>query len=73
MADDDGIDHILENSQRVLRLNDQYENHPSYEEFIKECSVMFVYGAYVLEEEALYECMEIHTKNIRFSPEHQDH
>ena len=51
MTDDDEVDHILENSQRVLRLNDQYENHPYVEEFSKECNVMFVYGTYVLEGE----------------------
>ena len=42
----------LNNSQRVLRLNDQYENHPQVEEFTKECGVMFVYETYVLEGEA---------------------
>ena len=52
MADDDEFDHIVKNSQRVLRLNDQYENHPYVEEFTKECNVMFVYGTYVLEGEA---------------------
>ena len=51
MADDDEFDHIVKNSQRVLRLNDQYENHPYVEEFTKECNVMFVYGTYVLEGE----------------------
>ena len=45
MADDDEFDHIVTNSQRVLRLNDQYEG------FIKGCNVMFVYGTYVLEGE----------------------
>ena len=35
MADDDEFDHIVKNSQRVLRLNDQYENHPYIEEFTK--------------------------------------
>ena len=49
MADDDEFDHIVKNSQRVLRLNNQYENHPYVEEFTKECNVMFVYGTYVLE------------------------
>ena len=49
MADDDEFDHIVKNSQRVLRLNDQYENHPYVEEFTKGCNVMFVYGTYVLE------------------------
>ena len=49
MADDDEFDHLVKNLQRVLRLNDQYENHPYVEEFTKECSVMFVYGIYVLE------------------------
>ena len=51
MADDDEFDHIVKNSQRVLRLNDQYENHPYVEEFTKGCNVMFVYGTYVLEGE----------------------
>ena len=49
MADDDEFDHIVKNSQRVLRLNDQYENHPYAKEFTKGCNVMFVYGTYVLE------------------------
>ena len=52
MADDDEFDHIAKNSQRVLKLNDQYENHPYAEEFTKECNVMFIYGTYVLEGEA---------------------
>ena len=52
MADDDEFDHIVKNSQRVLRLNDQYKNHPYVEEFTKECNVMFVYGTYVLVGEA---------------------
>ena len=52
MADDDEFDHIVKNSQRVLRLNDQYENHPYVEEFTKGCNVMFVYGTYVLKGEA---------------------
>ena len=52
MADDDEFDHIVKNSQRVLKLNDQYENHPYAEEFTKECNVMFIYGTYVMEGEA---------------------
>ena len=51
MADDDEFDHIVTNSQRVLRLNDQYENHPYVEGFTKGCNVMFIYGTYVLEGE----------------------
>ena len=51
MADDDGFDHIVKNSQRVLKLNAQYENHPYVEEFTKERSIMFVYGTYLLEGE----------------------
>ena len=51
MADDDEFDHIVKNSKRVLRLNNQYENNPYAEEFTKERSVMFVYGRYVLEGE----------------------
>ena len=50
-VDDDEFDHIVKNSQRVSRFNDQYENHLCVEEFIKECNVMFVYGTYVLEAE----------------------
>ena len=49
MADDDEYDHRIKSSQRVLRLNNQYENHQYVEEFTKECNVMFVYGNYVLE------------------------
>ena len=52
MVDDDVFDHIVKNSKRVLKLKDQYKNHPYVEEFRKECSVMFVYGTYVLEGEA---------------------
>ena len=51
MADDDEFDHLVKHLQRVLRLNDQYEYHPYVEEFTKECSVIFVYGTYVLEGE----------------------
>ena len=52
MADGDGFDHVVKNSQRVLRLNDQYKNHPYVEEFTKGHSIMFVYETYVLEGEA---------------------
>ena len=51
MVDDDEFDHIVKNSQRVLKLNDQYENHPYAEEFTKECNVMFIYGTYIIEGE----------------------
>ena len=49
MADDDELDHVVKNSNRVLRLNPQYENHPYVEKSTKECNVMFVYETYVLE------------------------
>ena len=49
MADDDEFDHIVQNSQKVLKLNAQYENHLYTEEFTKERSVMFVYRTYVSE------------------------
>ena len=52
IGDDDEFDHIVKHSQRVLRLNNEYENHPYVEEFKKECNVMFVYGICVLEGEA---------------------
>ena len=51
IADDDEFDDIVKNSQRVLRLNAQYENHPYVEELTKECNVMFIYETYVLEGE----------------------
>ena len=51
MADDE-FDHVVKNSETVLRLNDQYENHPYVEEFTKWCSVMLLHGTYVLEGEA---------------------
>ena len=49
MADDDELDHVVKNSNRILRLNPQYENHPYVEKSTKECNVMFVYETYVLE------------------------
>ena len=52
MADGDDFEYIVKNSQRVLRLNNQYEYHPYSQEFTKECNVMFVYRTYVLEGEA---------------------
>ena len=52
MADDNELDYIVKNSQRVLRLSAQYENHPYVEEFTKQCNVMFIYGTYALEGEA---------------------
>ena len=51
MANDDEFDHIVKNSQRMHRLNDQYENHPNVEEFTKGCNVMFVYETYLLQGE----------------------
>ena len=41
---DDEFDHIVKNSQRVLGLSVQYENHPYVEEFTKQCNVVFIYG-----------------------------
>ena len=38
--EDDEFDLIVKNSPRVLRLNDQNENHPYVEEFTNECNVM---------------------------------
>ena len=52
MADDDEFDHIVKNSQRVLKLNAQYENYPYLEEFTKQCNLMFIYGTYASEGEA---------------------
>ena len=51
MADDDEFDYIVKNSQRVLKLRGQYENHPYVEEFQKHCNIMFIYGTYALEGE----------------------
>ena len=52
MTDDNEFDHIVKNSQGVLGLSAQYENHPYVEEFTKQCNIMFIYGTYVLEGEA---------------------
>ena len=52
MTDDDEFGRILENLQRILKLNAQYENHLYVEEFTKECSVIFLYRTYVVEGEA---------------------
>ena len=50
MADNDEFDYIVKkNSQRLLRLNAQFENHPYVKEFTKGCNVTFIYGTYVLE------------------------
>ena len=49
MADDDDFNHIVQNSQRVLKKNAQYENHPYTEKFTKGRSVIFVYETYILE------------------------
>ena len=35
LADDEEFNYIVKNSQRVLKLNDQHENHPYVEEFTK--------------------------------------
>ena len=51
LADDDEFDYIVKNSQRVLGLSVQYENHQYVEEFTKQCNFMFVYGTYALEGE----------------------
>ena len=42
MANDDEFDYILKNSQRVLGLGVQYENHQYVEEFTKQWNVMFI-------------------------------
>ena len=47
------FDHIIKNSQRVLKLRAQYENRPYFGEFTKRCNVVvFIYRTYVLEGEA---------------------
>ena len=52
LVDDDELDHTLENSQRVLRLNAQFENHPHIKEFTKEYNDMLINGTYILEGQA---------------------
>ena len=52
VANDDEFDYVVKHSQRVLKLNDQYENHPYVEKFTKQSNVMFVCGTYALEGEA---------------------
>ena len=71
------FDYIVKNSQKVLKLNDQYKNHPYVEEFAKQCSVMFIYGTYKTDVKSFldkpYEDMKLPTKNIRSSTEHRGH
>ena len=43
-GDNDEFDYIVKNSQRVLGLSVQYENHPHVEELTKQRNVMFNYG-----------------------------
>ena len=38
---DDEFDYMVNNSQRVLGLSVQYENHRCVEEFTKQCNVIF--------------------------------
>ena len=38
MADDDEFEDIAKNSQSILKLNAQYENHPYAQEITKECN-----------------------------------
>ena len=42
MADDE-FNYIIKNSQRVLGLSVQYENHRYVEEFTTQYNVMFAY------------------------------
>ena len=51
MADDE-FDFIVKNSQTVLELNAEYQNHLYVQESTKECSIMFIYETYILEGEA---------------------
>ena len=46
MADDDEFYHIVKNSQRVIKLSNQYKNHLYVEEFTKKCNAMFVYRTF---------------------------
>ena len=46
MADDDEFYHIVKNSQRVIKLSNQYKNHLYVEEFTKNCNAMFVYRTF---------------------------
>ena len=47
MANDE-FDFIIKNSQRVLGLSIQYENHGYVEEFTKQCNVMFIYVSLIV-------------------------
>ena len=49
---DDEFEYVVKISQRVLKLNAQYENDSYTEEFTKRRSGMFAYRTYVLEGEA---------------------
>ena len=75
MAAADEFDHIFENSQRVFKLNAQYEYHPYVEhmEFIAGRSFTKQLKQLLQANDKWYKGMELHTRNIRFSPEHRDH
>ena len=70
MANDDEFDHIVKNSQRVLKLSNLYKNHLCVEEFTKMCNVMFVRNQFLQVNDKLYEGVELPTKNISYSTEH---
>ena len=54
MMSNDEFDFMVKNSQRVLKLNDQYKNHQYVEEFTKQCGAMLIYVTYVLEADVKF-------------------
>ena len=49
MENNDEFDHIIKNSQRVLKLSTKYENHPFAEEFKRDYNVVFIQRKNVLQ------------------------
>ena len=67
---DEEFEHIVENSQRILKLNDQYENHPYVDEFTKENSSSMLYTMIVKSLKHCWDSFEQNPKmlNVNVSP-----
>ena len=52
MENNDELDHIIKNSQRVLKLSTKCKNHPFAEKFKRDYNVVFTQRKYVLQGEA---------------------
>lgn len=51
MKNNNELDHIITNAQRVLKLTSRYETHTYVEKFTKEYHIVSIYKVYFLEGE----------------------